>query len=455
MIVKCKKCEKKLKVSDDKLTEEGIKVKCPGCSTILLVKKPVEKVPETTQEEAITEPPSEEPPAEEEAPAEEEFSLSEEGGFELPEETPAEEEAPAEEEFSLSEEGGFELPEETPAEEEPPAEEEAPAEEEPPAEEEVPAEEEIQTEGEDLLEGFDDGFTAAEEEGGLVEEKAPAEEVTEEFQLDTDFDFSGEPEEAGEELKSNLDLAGDVAPGEEGEEGEEDMDLGPSLSLRDEPEEAKPAESPEAAPPFAPDASSDMGEPPSQSQPQPQSPRRKPTAQKEVTGFGVAQRRSIPVIIPIILIVAVIGAGYFVYKKITMGQQEDVGELTIYDESDSFVENVKEGKLFIISGKVKNGYKVDRSFIQVKGTLFDDEENEIVSRTVYAGNIPTKLETKKLSITELDKLSNRKMGEELSNMNVAPETSIGFKIIFPGVDEESVTHYKVIGAGSELAYSQL
>ncbi len=44
MIVGCPKCKTKLKVADEKLTPEGIRFKCPKCSTVLLVKKPAVQI---------------------------------------------------------------------------------------------------------------------------------------------------------------------------------------------------------------------------------------------------------------------------------------------------------------------------------------------------------------------------------------------------------------------------
>ena len=44
MVVGCPKCKIKLKVADEKLTPEGIRFKCPKCSAILLVKKPVVQI---------------------------------------------------------------------------------------------------------------------------------------------------------------------------------------------------------------------------------------------------------------------------------------------------------------------------------------------------------------------------------------------------------------------------
>lgn len=40
MVVGCPKCKKKLKVPDEKIRPEGTKFRCPGCSAVLVVKRP-------------------------------------------------------------------------------------------------------------------------------------------------------------------------------------------------------------------------------------------------------------------------------------------------------------------------------------------------------------------------------------------------------------------------------
>jgi len=44
VVVGCPKCKTKLKVADEKLTPEGTRFKCPKCSTVLLVRKPVVRI---------------------------------------------------------------------------------------------------------------------------------------------------------------------------------------------------------------------------------------------------------------------------------------------------------------------------------------------------------------------------------------------------------------------------
>ena len=486
MIVKCNNCDTKLKIADEKVTQAGVKIKCPKCASVLLVKKPAEPKPEPPVEEQAA-PQGEAVPTEdaptEEAPeqpaAEDEFSLGDEsldlsGDEEAPAEEPAadetapedasEETVPTEtsleDEFSLGDEsldlsGG----EEALAEEPPSADQsfedefslDLSGDEEAPEEEPEPEAEEPQ-ESEDVLEGFDDGSFATEITEGEAEEDS-----AEEFQLDTNFDFSGEPEEASGELKDNLDLAGDVSPGDTEEESGEaapepayGLDEEPTISLRDEPEEAaEEEEAPELTPDIAASDNEDT-----QAQPQPKANRRPPAAAAhEVTGYGVSTRRSMPIIIPIILIIAVLGASFFAYKKFNEGKTQETGTLTIYDENGKFLENEKEGKVFVVTGKVRNDYNVDRSFIQIKGIIFDADDNELASKVVYAGNIPTDLECRKLTISAIDELLKSKMGDELSNMNVSSGTSISFKIVFANIDEELVSQFKVVGAGSELAFS--
>jgi predicted Zn finger-like uncharacterized protein len=44
VVVICPKCKVKLKVADEKIAEEGTRFKCPKCSTVLLVRRPVPRV---------------------------------------------------------------------------------------------------------------------------------------------------------------------------------------------------------------------------------------------------------------------------------------------------------------------------------------------------------------------------------------------------------------------------
>ena len=42
MVIKCPKCETRLKVSDERIKPQGSKFRCSKCDTVLLIKKPIE-----------------------------------------------------------------------------------------------------------------------------------------------------------------------------------------------------------------------------------------------------------------------------------------------------------------------------------------------------------------------------------------------------------------------------
>ncbi len=46
MVVVCPKCRTKLKISDEKVSPDGSRFRCPRCSSVLLVKKPLKKATE-------------------------------------------------------------------------------------------------------------------------------------------------------------------------------------------------------------------------------------------------------------------------------------------------------------------------------------------------------------------------------------------------------------------------
>ncbi|OQY28483.1 MAG: hypothetical protein B6244_06955 [Candidatus Cloacimonetes bacterium 4572_55] len=56
MKVACPKCKIKLKISDDKVTARGIKIKCPKCKTVFIVRKPGSKRPAAPKQRPAVKP---------------------------------------------------------------------------------------------------------------------------------------------------------------------------------------------------------------------------------------------------------------------------------------------------------------------------------------------------------------------------------------------------------------
>ncbi len=130
--------------------------------------------------------------------------------------------------------------------------------------------------------------------------------------------------------------------------------------------------------------------------------------------------------------------------------QDPVGNLKIdtSDISSKFVENTKEGKLFVVTGKVKNNYKGDRSFISVAGKLFRKGKKPVLpGETVFCGNVLSDIELSKKDLKYMkDKLSN-KNGENNSNVGVKSGQILPFMLIFTNLPDD-IEEFAIEVAGS-------
>jgi pilus assembly protein FimV len=111
-------------------------------------------------------------------------------------------------------------------------------------------------------------------------------------------------------------------------------------------------------------------------------------------------------------------------------------KLTTYDINSKFVDNASVGKLFVVSGKVKNGYTDNRGMITLEGNIFSTGKVPVNSEKVYCGNILSDLE---LANLEWDKIKERlvnRLGDNRSNVKIEPGKSIPFMVVFSGLPED-------------------
>jgi pilus assembly protein FimV len=108
-------------------------------------------------------------------------------------------------------------------------------------------------------------------------------------------------------------------------------------------------------------------------------------------------------------------------------------KLTTYDINSKFVDNASVGKLFVVSGKVKNGYAENRGMITLLGKLFSTGKVPVNQERVYCGNIMSDLELANLEWDKIKaRLSNR-LGDNRSNVKIEPGKSIPFMVVFSGL----------------------
>jgi predicted Zn finger-like uncharacterized protein len=111
-------------------------------------------------------------------------------------------------------------------------------------------------------------------------------------------------------------------------------------------------------------------------------------------------------------------------------------KLTTYDINSKFIENANAGKLFVITGKVKNGYAENRGMVTLSGKIFSTGKVLANQERVYCGNIMSDLE---LANLELDKIKTRltnRLGDNRSNVKIEPGQSIPFMVVFSDLPDD-------------------
>jgi predicted Zn finger-like uncharacterized protein len=128
-------------------------------------------------------------------------------------------------------------------------------------------------------------------------------------------------------------------------------------------------------------------------------------------------------------------------SQLTQPEVQDAGNLKIntLNINSSFVDNTGTGKLFVITGEVKNEYADPRSFIRIRGKLYSAGKTLAQTETVYCGNVISDLDLSALDRESIAKRLGNRSGDKKSNLNVPSGSKLPFMIVFgdlPGDLEE-------------------
>jgi pilus assembly protein FimV len=120
------------------------------------------------------------------------------------------------------------------------------------------------------------------------------------------------------------------------------------------------------------------------------------------------------------------------------------------DVNSKFLLNVKEGKLFVITGRVKNGYPDVRRFISINGKLY--KKGKILTQTekVFCGNVLSDIELSNMDLEAIKKRLSNRVGDNKSNMEIKPGGELPFMIIFSNLPED-LEEFSIEVAGSTSA----
>jgi pilus assembly protein FimV len=265
----------------------------------------------------------------------------------------------------------------------------------------------------------------------------PTETVAIDNDLDfdlSDFEDNAPPESAGDtahRLRESLEmeLEFEVEEGDQAEQTAEDEDLEETVAIP------------------VPKAATTV-----EAEPRPVETATPAESPKPVTKSPKPAKKGVNKSLVFLLILVILGGGgygtYYMLNKNGIDipflsdylkpKVQDPGNLkmTTYDINSKFIDNASVGKLFVVSGKVKNGYAESRGMITLEGKIFSTGKVPVHSEMVYCGNVMSDLE---LANLEWDKIKERlinRLGDNRSNVKIEPGKSIPFMVVFSGLPED-------------------
>jgi len=419
LIVQCNQCEAKYRIADEKITGQGVRVRCAKCDNVFTVKPP---------------PPAEKTPAETPAPPDETTGDPGSGG-----EDPLTEPPPP-------------PPPDDPAPEQKPEQKKVT---EDPAPEEEP--------GQRLPEGLGDFSGPGGEPGS---DTTPSERESFDSDLSDPDGLSGQESNPPEEEKISLpDLADeDQALGRpEGDFIKQDLNpdepYQAPVQLSDEPatdgpgmdwgnialdssrdEERTDADMGLAPPsPFGapePDTGPSMDAalaPPVPPWEESQAPPRETTTASRAAAPSSPAKKGSKGLVFLLVIALLAGGGYFLYPKalqlLESRSPAEEGTLIVQDIVVGTVKQQGGNLLAVVRGKIRNDSSASKGMIQVQGTFKGPGGRALAESTSFCGNTFTDGELAASDLESIRQALANELGQSLSNSSLKPGDTVPFLIV--------------------------
>lgn len=113
-----------------------------------------------------------------------------------------------------------------------------------------------------------------------------------------------------------------------------------------------------------------------------------------------------------------------------------------------FINNQREGRLFVVQGKVFNEGVEPRAAIVVKGSIYDVDGAQLIQQSAFCGNPMDKEQLRAWPIMRISERMQNQFGEMLANLNLEPQRAIPFTLVFKDLPGE-VAEFEVIVESSE------
>ena len=113
-----------------------------------------------------------------------------------------------------------------------------------------------------------------------------------------------------------------------------------------------------------------------------------------------------------------------------------------------FLNNQREGRLFIIQGQVLNEGVEPRAAIIVRGSVYDSDGARLVQQSAFCGNPMDKEQLRAWPLMRMSERMQNQFGEMLANLNLEPQRAILFTLVFRDLPGE-VVEFDVVVEASE------
>jgi predicted Zn finger-like uncharacterized protein len=142
------------------------------------------------------------------------------------------------------------------------------------------------------------------------------------------------------------------------------------------------------------------------------------------------------------------------FKGPSKEQTLDMGNrrLSFSNLEGSFFDSSTAGKLFVVTGSVSNNYPDKRNYIRVRSNILDSQGKVVMSKIVYAGNPISNNDLQTLPMEEINKRLTNRVGRDNINMNIAPNASVPFMIVFDNLPAD-MTEFTIEAISSSPAKS--
>jgi len=113
-----------------------------------------------------------------------------------------------------------------------------------------------------------------------------------------------------------------------------------------------------------------------------------------------------------------------------------------------FINNHREGRLFIVQGQVLNEGIEPRAAILVRGSVYDSGGARLAQQTAFCGNPMGKEQLRVWPLMRMNERMQNQFGEMLANLNLEPQRAIPFTLVFKDLPGE-VAEFDVVVEASE------